>query len=249
MNIISTKWPCPGKSHHSVIEASFDVNDIRNAAAIAEAKVNFINAHNPGGILRSPDVIKNRIIAGKLADSAVLAMIEQCIAYWGLSDLYAVREYDKHRSDNFENPDPYDLEIINFRTQEIKTIEVRSSFCYRLAPVSKIVEKLSVYGWYTSANKPAEPPRDWYFQVIYYLRPSDIENQFGINVGVFEDQLYNGSVTAYVVGGAPRPLLETAGINRTDQDGASYRSIYPVCRAYDCIEMLNAVLGRNGSGV
>ena len=246
MNIISTKWPCTGNSPHSVVVATFNANDIRHAVAIAEAKVNFINVHNPGGIIRSPGVIKNRIIAGKLADSAVLAMIEQCIAYWGLSDQYAVREYDMHRSDNFVNPDPYDLEIINFSTKEIKTIEVRSSFCYRLAPASKIVEKLSVYGWYTSANKPAEPPRDWYFQVIYYLRPSDIENHFGLNVDVFEDQLDNDSVTAYVVGGAPRALLETAGINRTDQDGASYRSIYPVCRAYDCIEMLNAVLGRNG---
>src|SRR5690606_18763414 len=167
-----------------------------------------------------------RIIAGKLADSAGLAMNEQCIAYWGLSELYVVREYDKHRSDYFENSDPYDLEIINFRNQEIKTKEMRSSLCYMLAPVSKIVEKLSVYGWYTSANKPAEPPRDWYFQVIYYLRPSDIETQFGINVGVFEDQLYNGSVTAYVVGGAPRPLLETAGINSTDKDGALYRPYY-----------------------
>ncbi|WP_198527904.1 hypothetical protein [Xanthomonas citri] len=216
---------------------------------MAEAKVSFINAHNPGGILRPPGIIRNRIIAGKLADSAVLSMIQQCISHWGLSDLLAVREYDKNRSDNFENPDPYDLELINLKTLETKTIEVRSSFCYRLAPVSKIVEKLSVYGWYTSANKPVEPPRDWYFQVIYYLRPRDVENEYGLNIDVFEDRVEAGSVTGYVVGGASRQLLDTKGVDRTDQDGASYRAIYPVCQASDCIEMLNAVLARNESGV
>lgn len=245
MRIKSTKWPCSGIANHSVVEVEFDSGDIRSAADVAEAKVQFINAHNPGGIRRPPGIIKNRIIAGKLADSAVLSMIQRCITHWGLSDLLAVREYDKHRSDNFENPDPYDLELVNLGTQEIRTIEVRSSFCYRLAPASKIVEKLSVYGWYTSANKPVEPPRDWYFQVIYYLRPRDVESQNGLDISVFEDQLEAGSVIGYVVGGAPRKLLETHGVDRTDQDGASYRAIYPVCQAFDCIEMLNAVLGRN----
>jgi len=248
MKIKSTKWPCSGVVNHSVVEVNFDQNDVASAIAVADAKVQFINAHNPGGILRSPEVIKNRIIAGKLADSAVLTMISQCISHWGLSDVFAISEYDKNRVDNFENPDPYDLELTNMRTQETQTIEVRSSFCYRLAPTSKIVEKLSVYGWYTSENKPVEPPRDWYFQVIYYLRPKDVPNESGLDIKVFEDQVNAGSVTGYVVGGASRRLLETSGIDRTDQDGASYRAIYPVCRANDCIQILNAVVGRNTSG-
>ena len=249
MKIKSTKWPCSGVNDHSVVEIEFDSNDINSAISVANAKVQFINAHNPGGILRSTEVIKNRIIAGKLADSAVLSMIQQCINHWGLADSYAVREYDKDRVDNFENPDPYDLELINTKTLETKTIEVRSSFCYRLAPVSKIVEKLSVYGWYTSANKPVEPPRDWYFQVIYYLRPKDVPDEHGLNLKTFEDQVQAGSVEGYVVGGASRQLLEISGVDRTDQDGASYRAIYPICKASDCIQMLNAVVGRNTSGV
>lgn len=249
MKLISTKWPCHGVNGHSVVEVNFDGNDIRSALAIADAKVQFINAHNPGGIIRSPDVIKNRIIAGKLADAAILAMIEQCILHWRLAEYFVVREYDKNRLDNFQNPDPYDLELINLEAQQTQTIEVRSSFCYRLAPASKMVEKLSVYGWYTSANKPVEPPRDWYFQVIYYLRPRDAPGVQGLNMHVFEDQVEAGSVTGYVVGGASKRLLESMGVNRTDQDGASYRAISPICQAADCVKMLNAVLGRNASGV
>lgn len=248
MKLKSTKWPCAGIANHMVVEATFDLHDIKAATSIADAKIHFINAHNPGGILRAPDVIKNRIIAGKLADTAVLEMITQCIDYWGLRSSFAVREYDQCRTDNFENPDPYDLELINLKTQEIQSIEVRSSFCYRLAPITKIVEKLSIYGWYTSANKQAEPPRNWYFQVIYYLRPRDIPQEHDLELGVFEDQLEYGSVTGYVVGGASQQLLHTTGSIRTDQDGASYRAISPICQARDCQSMLNAILGRIRTG-
>ncbi|MND26709.1 hypothetical protein D3C76_139760 [compost metagenome] len=244
MRIKSTKWPCHGIGNHSVVEARFSDKDIDSALAIADAKVQFINAHNPGGIRRSPEVIRNRIVAGKLADSAVLTMIEECINYWGLAESLSVREYDKNRVDGFKNPDPYDLELVNLKTGKVETIEVRSSFCYKLAPAKKIIEKLSVYGWYTSANKPVEPPRDWYFQVVYYLRPKDVSSNNDLALNVFEEQIEAGAVTAYVVGGASRQLLEAKGVDRKDQDGASYRAISPVCQASDCIKMLKAVLGR-----
>lgn len=245
MKLRSTNWPCAGIANHIVTEVTFDASDINAAIGVANSKINFINAHNPGGILRSPDVIKNRIVAGKLADTAVLEMIARCIDHWGLRSSFLVREYDQCRTDNFERPDPYDLELLNIATQETQSIEVRSSFCYRLAPVEKIVEKLSVYGWYTSANKQVEPPRHWYFQVIYYLRPRDIPSEDGLELGVFEDHLESGSVTGYVVGGANQGLLHTNGTLRTDQDGASYRAISPICQATDCRSMLKAVLGRN----
>jgi hypothetical protein len=137
------------------------------------------------------------------------------------------------------------LELVNLGTQAKESIEVRSSFCYRLAPVEKIIEKLSVYGWYTSANKAAELPRDWYFQVIFYLRPRDISSDLDIDIGVFEDQLDSGSVTGYIVGGASRQLLHAEGVVRLDQDKASYQAISPIYRAHDCPSMARAILGRN----
>jgi hypothetical protein len=228
-----------------VTEVTFDRGDINDAINVANSKINFINAHNPGGIRRPPEVIKNRIVAGKLADTAVLEMINRCIQHWGLQSSFAAKEYDQFRSDDFKNPDPYDLELLNLTTQETQSIEVRSSFCYKLAPVQKIAEKLSIYGWYTSANKPIEEPRDWYFQVVYYLRPRDILVENGIEIGIFEDQLESGVVTAYVVGGASQAELHNRGGIRADEDGAAYQAISPICQASDCRSMLKAVLGRN----
>jgi hypothetical protein len=228
-----------------VTEVTFDHSDIDRARQIAVAKVNHINSHNPGGIRRPPHVIEIRIIAGKLADFAVREMIGQCIHHWDLGAAFRLDEYDSGRTDNFENPDPYDLELTNLTSRQSQTIEVRSSFSYRLKPVTKIAEKLSIYGWYTSANKPIEPERDWYFQVVYYLRPRDVPDEYGIPVPVFEDQLETGSVTAYVVGGANQELLQQKGIDRTDHDGANYRAIFPICKGQDCSSMLHAILGRN----
>jgi len=233
------KWKCEGDKDHVIIEVVFDANDIKAASAVADAKVNFINVHNPGGIRRPPHVIRNRIIAGKLADAAVAELLNQRIAQLGLS--FSVNEYDKTRTDGFEHPDPYDLELN--KPGSTQTIEVRSSFCYRLAPPDKIVKKLSIYGWYTSANKPAEPPRDWYWQVIFYLRPCDIPQESGPAVRIFEDELEKGELIGYIVGGASRELLETIGVSRTDQDNAWYRAITPICAGLDYLGMSQAMFG------
>lgn len=234
-------WQCDGNKNHGVIEVSFEAQDIAEACRVADAKVRYINVHNPGGIRRSPAVIRNRIVAGKLADAAVGALLRHRIDKSGLAQTVSVAEYDQVRRDGFEFPDPYDLELHRLGQQAPETIEVRSSFCYRLAPPDKIVKKLSIYGWYTSANKPAEPPRDWYWQVIYYLRPRDIPQDDGPRVGIFEDALESGELRGYVVGGASRDLLIAKGTNRSDQDGAWYRAISPICSGMDCQGMLSTM--------
>ena len=239
MKFSAKKWKCEGDKDHVVIEVAFDAADIKAASDVADAKVGFINVHNPGGIRRSPCVIRNRIIAGKLADAAVADLLNRRIAKSGLP--FSVNEYDKLRTDGFEYPDPYDLELDKQGNTE--TIEVRSSFCYRLAPPDKIVKKLSIYGWYTSANKPAEPPRDWYWQVIYYLRPRDIAQNGGPPVDIFEDELETGALVGYIVGGASRDLLKAIGKSRTDQDDALYCAISPICAGLDYWGMVGAMLG------
>lgn len=234
-------WQCDSNQGHAVIEVAFDAQDIDGACKVADAKVQFINVHNPGGIRRAPAVIRNRIVAGKLADAAVSTLLRSRINKSGLAQVVCVTEYDQTRNDGFQLPDPYDLELHRNGQATPETIEVRSSFSYRLAPPDKIVKKLSIYGWYTSANKPAEPPRDWYWQVIYYLRPRDIAQDDGPDVGIFEDALEKGELNGYIVGGASRDLLVTQGTTRTDQDGAWYRAISPICSGLDCLEMLTAM--------
>lgn len=242
MQFTGRKWKCGDNSDHCVIEVAFDAADIANAVNVANMKVQYINVHNPGGIRRSSNVIRNRIVAGKLADAAVAELLTLRLAKSNLSQVFAVTEYDKNRTDGFQLPDPYDLLVTN-QGAASQTIEVRSSFCYRLAPANKIVQKLSIYGWYTSANKPAEPPRDWYWQVIYYLRPRDIPQGEGPAVGIFEDELDKGAVVGYIVGGASSALLASKGMDRNDQDGANYRAITPICGACDYWAMVMAMFG------
>jgi hypothetical protein len=236
-------WKCEGGIDHVVVEVAFEQQDIATATAVADAKVNYINVHSPGGIRRSPAVIRNRIIAGKLADAAVFRLIRHRIRVENLEQVFSVLEYDAVRADGFQYADPFDLELCRYGQPASETIEVRSSFSYRLAPAENIVKKLSIYGWYTSYNKPVEPPRDWYWQVIFYLRPQDIPQDDGPNVGVFEEELAKGTVTAYVVGGASRALLESKGVTRKDQDDAFYQAITPICGGSDYWGMVTGMLG------
>lgn len=244
MNFTPVTWQCGNGHDHNVVTVNFDKGDIQRAAKVAEQKARFINVHNPGGKLRNADVIRSRIIAGKLADAAVLQFIEQEVKHRNLQ--YGLEEYDQTRTDSFREPDSYDLLIIK-SDQQRSEIEVRSSFCYRLAPPNRMVQKLSIYGWYTSANKSAEKPHDWYWQFFYYLRPRDIippKEENWPNVGIFEDRLKAEMLTGYIVGGASRQLFEDDGraSERCDQDGATYRAIYPICNGLDCLEMLDAML-------
>ena len=241
MKFQQLKWHCADDSPHYVIEVSFDKVDISKAQEIANTKISYINVHAPSGLKRSNEVIKNRIIAGKLADHGVQRLIQHRIAELHLP--CSITEYDATRVDDYKNPDPYDL-LLTMPEGE-QTIEVRSSFSYLLAPSRKIIEKLSVYGWYTSGNKPCETQRDWYWQVVYYLRPRDIQlNNNSPVTGVFEDKIDQGEVTGYIVGGATQQLLQTKGRSRKDQDGADYVAISPICSALDCISMLSAMLPR-----
>lgn len=245
MNFTPITWHCGNGHNHNVVTVDFDKIDIQRAAKVADQKVRFINAHNPGGKWRNADVIRSRIIAGKLADAAVLQFIEQEVKHQDLQ--WELEEYDQTRTDDFRDPDPYDLLIIK-PDQQRSEIEVRSSFCYRLAPPDRMVQKLSIYGWYTSANKPVEKPHDWYWQFVYYLRPRDMVPPEGEkkwpNVDLFEDRLKNGALTGYIVGGANRQLFEDNeyASERRDQDGAMYRAIYPICNGLDCQKMLDVML-------
>lgn len=243
MEFVAKIWECERDKEHCVIEVAFDKSDIAAAVTVADAKIQFINVHNPGGIKRSLTVIRNRIIAGKLADAAVAALLERRIAKSGLTQVFGVKEYDKNRTDGFEHPDPYDLELTRHGAAS-QTIEVRSSFSYKLAPAKKIIKKLSIYGWYMSANKTHEMPRDWYWQLVYYLRPRDIPQGDWPQVDIFEDELQNGAVIGYIVGGASQDILYANGTDRDrDQDGALYRAITPICGAMDYWGMMMAMFG------
>jgi len=243
MQITPRQWSDNQGNAHSVFEVKFEASDITKARAIAHSKIAYVNVHNPGGIRRTLDVINNRIIAGKLADFAVLQAIRDSIRLRKIEDRFHVSEYDAGRSDGFQQPDPYDLALADSTKASVQTIEVRSSFCYRIGRAQNIVNRLSIYGWYTSFNKIIEPPKDWYWQVIFHSRPKDIpepsvEGRPPIVVPIFEETLTNNSTVGFIVGGSTREFLEKQGIARNDQDNAIYQSIFPISTGFDAEEML-----------
>lgn len=160
MNLTRKTWVCDNAPAQIVVQTDFTLADIQRAQHVADQKMQYINVHNPGGIRRSLEIIRNRITAGKLADAAVLELLTQAVARRNLQ--LQIYEYDQVRTDGFRNPDQYDLLITDSQSRNAE-IEIRSSFSYRLLPQDKIVKKLSTYGWYTSANKAAEGHHGWYW--------------------------------------------------------------------------------------
>ncbi len=234
-------WYGVNRHPHTVLQVDFGGADIQHAAWIADQKLQFVNVHSPSGVVRSPTVIRNRLISGKLADHAVRNLLTREVDRRGLSLL--VQEYDEVRRDNWREHDEYDLQVSSSLRQ--RTIEVRSSFCYILPQLERIIQRLSIYGWYVSGNKPIEPPRDFYWQVIYYMRPKDVRKGASWpDLPVFEDQLDAGSVRGYIVGGATKTMLHDRAVSevRRDQDSAWYQSVSPICRGLDEKEILNATL-------
>jgi len=241
MILLQQVWHCPDGHSHNVIQVDFEDIDIKRAVWIADQKLQFVNVHSPGGVVRLPAIIRNRIISGKLADHAVKYLINSTIASRGLS--LVIQEYDEVRVDSWRNPDLFDLQISSPASH--RDIEVRSSFSYILPLPERIIQRLSIYGWYVSGNKPSEPPRDFYWQVIYHMRPRDISKQATWpDVPVFEDQLDAGLVRGYIVGGATKELLNdrSVAVVRSDQDRAFYQSIWPICLGMDVLGILNATL-------
>ncbi len=217
----------------------FESIDIERATFIVNKKISHVDIHSPAGIKRSRDVIFSRLLAGKLADHAVEFLLKSCISKNDLN--YKIQEYDSVRNDNFLNPDPYDILIVgsNFNYE----IEVRSSFCYRLKDKELLIDKLSSYGFYTSRTKTFEPPKDFYWQVVFYNKPRDLVQLGDFSAAtIFEDDIINGCLEAYIVGGGPRSMFQSdTAVIRSDQDGAYYHSIFPISNGYDCAELLNQI--------
>ena len=117
------------------IRASFDERDMERARYFAERKVDLVDVHSPGGDPRPRDVRLRRLVAGKLADHAVLHLMTRFYAKHEPG--FMVEEYDQIRTDQFERPDPWDLRCIDPQGNEL-LVEVRSSFVHRISDVGRL---------------------------------------------------------------------------------------------------------------
>lgn len=241
MKFARVKWE--GRiSPFTVARVTFTQSEIENARQIADAKVEHINALAPNAVRRDQPTIHSRIVAGKLADYGVRTLISGVASKYGLP--VSIEEYDDLRTDDFRSFDLFDLLIAGPLRRS--TVEIRSSFAYRLRPVGRMISKLSVYGWYTSRGKLREQHKDLYWQVLYYARPQNIEppvEQEWPIVPIFESTLEAFTTQAYIIGGCTKALLsdeDYADERLDDQRGARYRAVYPATRAFDVERMLRA---------
>lgn len=231
MHINNLSWLSSHFTPHTVSEVILGTQEIQDAYTVAQQKVFHTNVYDPSGKTRAHAEMLSRLVAGELADRAVLELLN---THFQQNSMNCVaEEYDSVRTDRFVDTSPYSIHIK--RNGEVdKYIEVRSSFCYRIPRPDTMISKLSMYGWYTSYGKPQEDPKDLYFQVFYHLRPQSVPKKDSWpDIEVFEDCLAKGAVVAYVVGGAERQLLERKGQTKTDAEGAFYKAIYPANEGRD----------------
>jgi hypothetical protein len=221
-----------GQCH--VVRVDFSSDDLASAVRIAEAKAPYVAAAAPNGRRRSPEVQLRRLVAGKLADHAVLNWLRHYANHRELE--YDILEYDEVRDDEFRNPDLWDAELINRKTGECRLVEIRSSFVHFIKDPASLLDNVnqSVLGWYVTQNKSHEPRRDFYWQVAFFMRPLDVPVESARKgIPVFRGQLGEDQVFAYIMAGATRDDLKspTAQDVTNRADGAVYRSISPMAAA------------------
>jgi len=108
-------------------------------------------------------------------------------------------------------------------------IEVRSSGHFKQKLTEIYNQDFSVIGWYVTYAKEAERKKDFYVTVLF---PFLIDK-------IFDQE----QVRACIAGGATRQMLEEVGTTRhLKQEGATYRTIYPIAKAFDGPEIISKIV-------
>jgi hypothetical protein len=227
-------------SGHTNCHAQYDGAELAFARTQASAKAPFTNSHNPAARRRSPTQVMNSQLLGTLADLACSNLLQRYFSEQG-SRLVAER-YDDVRTDNFRDPHPYSIRILNPDRTILADIEVRSSVCNRVS-VERMLQIWHVLGWYQTAIREAEnPPLDFYMRPIYHFNRFHQETYSLNNV---ERYLTNSDLDLYIVGGATKEQLQQFGEIQQEygllQDRATYQ-VLQILRAMDVPAFLNSVL-------
>jgi hypothetical protein len=227
---------------HTICHVQYDAADLAIARTQAAAKAPFTNVHNPAALRRTPTQVMNSQLLGTLADLACFNLVQRYFRDQH-SALIAER-YDDVRTDNFRNPHPYCIRILNPDRTTLSDIEVRSSVCNRVG-LQRMLQIWHVLGWYETAVRPADNPiLDFYMRPIYHFNRHAQEDYSVENV---ERYIADGALDLYIVGGTSRDQLQRDGETQPGygllQDRATYRVIQ-ILRAMDVPAFLNAVLTR-----
>ena len=231
MKLSYTSLQCPHSNHdyQKYITVTFQHDDKLLQQAITEGVdlAKKVNPYDPGHAIRSSEQIKRRCICGFLAEITLRMLLKQQISEHNI-DAKLLSSHTITEGPKLGSQIDIPIKINNVR----KEIEVRSSFPY--SSINVVITKLfDIIGWYQSPSKPMEYKKDYYLRVLYNFKEEDAMNHI------------NTEIALHFVGGATRGMLEELGNwNDFDQQGAKYKSIKPICKGLDAIQIMNMIFSR-----
>jgi hypothetical protein len=223
------------------VHVSDDDSLLRFVERQASQKSSRVHRDDPSGRTREPEEIENQNFLGTLADKVCAEILER---YFRQHLIPArVIRYDDIRTDNFENPDLYDLKIET--KNENFLVEVRSSVCIFL-PVEQMLKKWQILGPYVSLTKGStETKKPFYLRPIFHL--TDFENnkktQSYQRTGAVE-AIASGNLALYFVGGATLEMLEQNGRNESGRElkqGMAMFKVLDITDGLDAREILQVI--------
>jgi len=207
---------------HKIIRAIYYKNDIADVFARAKIVSKEVNPHTPGGILRTDAELLIKNIGGLLSEQFISDILNSYAKSHRLSVTIENSSWDM---DNSLYQIDHTIVIKGIK----KTIETRSSFCYKTkCPERVITGAFSIIGPYISQSKPKEIYKDFYAFVFFCINPSDLVKAIKSN-----------GITIYFAGGADISLLLSKGqVDSLKQTGAKYHVIKPITNALDAHQFL-----------
>ena len=214
--------------NYEICKVNFVLDEqmIKTAYSQAEAKSPFTNIHNPAAKKRTNLEVFNAQLLGTIADIACSNLLKQYMDKYSPKQ-FTVQRYDDIRINQYQKPDLFDTEIV-CAGNEIKLleIEIRSSVCNKM-PISAMLKKWHILGWYVSQNKLIEEVKDFYMRPIYHYKKFHTSPTYFLKDAI--KHLEDGNLDLYIVGGASSDILKEFGEIQQGfgllQDGATYQVV------------------------
>ena len=215
MKKIPREFEYPTRNFNVVgFEISPSEDRIHINKARAEAREHGGDPHNTAGEMRTEDEQFIKRYLGALMENLLVEYLQSELGH----GIHVVKKpfetYEKH----------VDIEI--HWDGNMTPLEVRSSFYYARYLRNVIGKHFKTLGPYSTARKPGETVKDFYFQGV-------LRQNFNI------EDIH----TPYFTGGAPGHwFLERGTVSTLKQDGAEYL-VLPMLEGMDAMEIVNAIKG------
>jgi hypothetical protein len=201
---------------------------ICQAERIAEKKADYIKKNDPSGRPRNRAEIVSQNFLGALADIACTRLLRTYFKKHKIP--LKVVSYDEVRTDNFENPDQYDIQLSSEASQWI--VEVRSSICIKKSLRGMIND------WHILGSYKTDIKGDFEVEKEFYIRPMFHLKRFSEN---YKKDFYkrsdgmkllkDGEIDLYILGGATAEIMSSdkawdEGGETLKQGQSSFRVVY-----------------------